>query len=83
MYSNQAAIRLYMQLLRQINKFPVIEIRSKLKYNLREMYDIHKRELNPENLNKLLEDGENHLKLLQLLNNADKDVVMSIFERKQ
>ena len=83
MYSSQAAIRLYMQLLRQINKFPVIEMRSKLKFNLREMYDIHKREQNPDNLNKLLEDGENHLKLLTLLNNADKNVILSIFERKK
>jgi hypothetical protein len=56
---NNPAVALYRQVLRECKRFPVVTIRNKLRYNVREMFDIQRVESNPGALQPLAMQAAN------------------------
>ena len=61
------ALQLYRRLLRDAQAFPVPPITRKLKYNYKEIFDLHRDEKDPERLMELKEAGEAALRVLRWL----------------
>ena len=66
------SLNLYRQFLREVKQLPVPAIRSKLTYNCRELFELHRREQDPEQLQTLKEDVNAASRLLIWLRRLPK-----------
>lgn len=64
---HEHSIHLYRKLLRDARHFPVLPIRRKLRYNYREMFDLHREETCSQNIKELMQAGHAALRVLAWL----------------
>ncbi len=62
-----AGLALYRKLLRAVKDFPVAPVARKLRHNIREVFEVHKAEQDPSNIERLHSDGGAALRVIAFL----------------
>ncbi|KAI9592176.1 hypothetical protein BDF19DRAFT_452583 [Syncephalis fuscata] len=83
MHSRQQAIALYRAALRTCDTFPIPSLRSKLKYNVRDLFDLYRHETEPKRIATLIENGQADLRVLTDFNRIDKPTLECLFKKRE
>jgi hypothetical protein len=78
--SSTHALRLYRSLLRAAKNFPVVRLRSKLEYNIKELTQMRKYEQSPLKIQGYLTTGATALKILTSLSALDEQSLNNLFD---
>ncbi len=62
-----ASLALYRKLLRAVKDFPVAPVARKLHHNIREVFEVHRAEQDPSNIERLHSDGGAALQVIAFL----------------
>ena len=73
------AVALYRQSLRVIRDIPVLAVRRKMAYNIRELFEIYK-EAPSTKIEEVIQDGTRDLTLLREILKGRKDSVYNLFK---
>eukprot|EP00054_Salpingoeca_dolichothecata_P029824 m.236743 g.236743 ORF g.236743 m.236743 type:complete len:85 (-) comp26551_c1_seq4:347-601(-) len=72
------ALELYRQALVAARAFPVVSVRRKLRYNIRELFELNRNVSGPER-GRLLQEGEQHVQTLKELSLLDAPTKALLF----
>ena len=73
-------LHFYRECVQTCNSFPVERLRTRLKYNLRELFELHRHESNMDRVQTYLQEGRHQLNVLRMISKWDRNVILSLFE---
>ena len=78
---SRTSITIYRRLMRAIAAFPVERLRSKMRYNVNEAFQLHRMETDPERLAKLHIDADTILRFVRAVSALDTPSLELLFSR--
>ena len=80
MNSNKLALQNYRQWIRCINSFPITDLQSKLKFNLREIFEIRKNEKDVTIVKEWLDGSKLDIELMKEIVNLPLEMVLQLYQ---
>jgi hypothetical protein len=73
-------LHFYRECIRTCNGFPVERLRTRLKYNIRELFELHRHESNIDRVQTYLQEGQHQLSVFRMISKWNRDITATLFE---
>ncbi|KAI9146436.1 hypothetical protein BKA69DRAFT_1044673 [Paraphysoderma sedebokerense] len=77
---HQPSLQLFKHALRTVSKFPVPPLRSKLRYNVRDLFETYRNEVRPAKINQLIQDGYKDVEVIGAFQHLPREQLGKLFK---